>query len=198
MHLSIISCHTQQISLVIGITSYLLHHSYILTLMDLLLLPYSTCVTVSTEIVTNTCSFLLSNDSYWNKISRSLLRNADKPMIQSDSATQGKIHHGLSQSYVNACCHQTRDAQCDPACPRVTCSFHHSSNGPYPAVTNSGIYPSQVTNEFWTSHLHLRSLQELWLSYRAVDQATWLSWCYGCGAEHMPLKEENSLRLKKL
>lgn len=84
--------------------------------MVLFLLPYSTRITISSGIVTNLCSFLPSNGSYWNKISHSHLRNADKPTIQSDSATPGKIHYGLSQSHVNSCCHQTRETQDSTAC----------------------------------------------------------------------------------
>lgn len=122
---------------------YLLYYSYILTLMDLFLLPYSTHTTISSEIVNNVCSFLLSNDSCQNKISHALLRNADKPMIQSGSTAPGKIHYGLPQSYVNSYCHQNRDTQHLLPVPEPCVagkSFYHSSNGLYPAVINSDIY----------------------------------------------------------
>lgn len=45
----------------------LLHYSCILALMELFLLPYSTCVTISSGIVTTMCSSLLSNHSHWKK-----------------------------------------------------------------------------------------------------------------------------------
>lgn len=115
-----ILCHVQQFSLAWCILPYLLCYFYILLLVDLFSFCHIPLIQQFPVRSSLTCSFLLKNDTYWNKTSHILLRNADKPSIQPDSTTPGKIHHGLSQSYVNSYCRQARDTQCYIASSRVT------------------------------------------------------------------------------
>lgn len=84
-----------------------------------------------------TCSLFLKKDTHWNKISHIMLRNAEKPSIEPDSTTPGKIHHGLSQSNVNSYCHQWGLSTMLPAPEaHLPGRLYPAGNGLYPAGKN--------------------------------------------------------------